>query len=179
MRIRSKVVCGLVVLVALIWANGAMGASTTKVMSVTGLGFKPISTSQAYAAGGVCLYPGGGGYTFHYPVNLPDGSTVKQIELTFIDNDDALDSSLFLRKTETTPTNTMNTTTIVEANESSSSSTLIQSEKSVEVSELIDNSKYFYHLSWAGGPGYLVLCGARIYYLPPTSATYLPLINKN
>jgi hypothetical protein len=179
LRNNNKLVNGLTVLIALFWTNGAMGASTNKVMSVTGLGFKPISTSQAYAAGGICLYPEGGGYTFHYPVNLPDGSTIKQIELTYIDNDDTWDSSLLLRKTETTQTNNMNTTTIVEVNEKTISSTLIQSQKSIEISELIDNSKYFYHLSWGGGPGYLVLCGARVYYSPPNSGTYLPLIKKD
>lgn len=178
MRHSCKLISILVGLIALTCPSVVMAQPPMLVLSIDGLAFTPTESSLTYSSMfSNCLIPSAIG-AFRYPINtLPNGSTVKYIELIYKDSNAAAGSSL-----------TFNEKTLTESSISSYAKINItenvninkyQFLKSDEYSIVLDYSQHFYYLDWhASATSGLSLCGARVYYLPPSSATYLPVLKK-
>jgi hypothetical protein len=171
MKTIKRLVYGLVGLSIFIWANGVL-AQPVQILRIPANGFSPTSDSASYYKNIVVLSTTETG-SFYFPVTLPNGSVIKQIELNCFDNDTPGYISLRLYET-------INVTFDLIASVSSSNATTVQSIKSSETTHPIDYSTYAYTLAAYFAPHTTTLnfFSAVIYYLPPTSLSYLPMITN-
>ena len=172
MKTIKRLVYGLVGLSIFIWANGVM-AQPLQMLRIPANGFSPTSNSASYYKNNLVLTTSGTG-NFYFPVIVPNGSVIKQIELNCYDNDASGSISLGLHETKDA---TQNLILGVE----SSNTTATQNIKSSEISHQIDYSNNAYTLSayFSAHTTALNFFSAVIHYLPPTSSAYLPLIKSS
>ena len=171
MKTIKRLVYGLVGLSIFIWANGVM-AQPVQVLRIPASGFSPANDTASYYKNSVLLTTSETG-SFYFPVTLPNGSVIKQIELNCFDNDTPGNISLRLYET-------INVTGTLIASVSSSNATTAQSIKSSEITHPIDYSTYAYALGayFSTHTTPLNFFSAVIYYYSPTSLSYLPMITK-
>jgi hypothetical protein len=178
MRQMVKTIFILVGLVALSCGNVAIAQPPIQVVSIDGLAFMPIESSSTYTSMfSNCLIPLSGG-TFRYPIStLPNGSTVKFIELIYRDTNPNTGCSLyFSEKTIIESTNSSFVKIRVDGDVNTGKYQIL---KSSESSIILDYSQHFYYLDWnTSATSGVSLCGARVYYQPPNSLSYLPHVTK-
>ena len=172
MRTVKRLVYGLVGLSFFIWATGVV-AQPLQILRIPANGFSPTNDSTSYYKNNMVLSTSETG-NFYFPVTLPNGSVIKQIELNCFDNDTSGYISLRLNET-------INVTSNLIASVSSSNATTAQSIKSSEITHPIDYSTYAYTLGAYFAPHTTPLnfFSAVIYFLSPTSSAYLPLIKNS
>ena len=174
MKTIKRLVCGLVGLSILIWANGVMAQpQTLKMLRIPANGFVPGHPSTTYLKYGFVLSRSSGTGSFYFPISLPSGSVIRQIELNCYENDPV--GYLRLRLISASD----GTETILLSAQSSHSSS-IQNIKSTEISHQIDYSSNYYSLElYFSNQTTAINCfSVVIYYNTPISASYLPLLKR-
>jgi hypothetical protein len=116
---------------------------------------------------------------FSFPVNLPNGSIVKYLEMFFIRHDTSMVLNYnYLNLMKFDP-GVASSPYLIDIQDSGQVGPEVQRRKSNEQSELIDNQNFFYQFLYeAASLSDVEFCGARIYYYPPSSSSYLPLIKN-
>lgn len=171
-----QLVCGLIGLSILLYTDGIMAQSNLQILRVPPTGFNPGHPTYTYVKYPYILSQtssSSGPDYFYFPVTLPNGSIIKQIELTCYDDDPTGKIKLSLVAVDGYPPNILGS---IESTDSSYE----QNIKSAEFTHEIDYTKYSYTLSleFSSHTKTFNVTSAVIYYLPPSSQSYLPQITK-
>jgi len=176
-KIQAKVVCGLVGFAILIWGNLALGQPAMHYYNVSGVDFVSNCLNGGKQRTAYGCFRKDSCVGFSSPVNLPNGSMIKFIEMFFIRHEQSMVLNYnYLGFNKIDPGVSL-IPSAPEIQDSGPTSTAVQKKKSIEMNEVIDNQNYFYQLFYlAGSVANIEFCGARVYYYPPSSMGYLPLI---
>ena len=178
-RIRQvKMLFGLVNLSLLVWGSTAMGQPAMHFYNVTGQDFVPICASGGKTITSRGCFKKTNCSLFSFPVNLPNGSVVKYLEMFFIRHDESMVLNYnYLNLMKIDPG--VSQTYLIDIQNSGPTGPDVQRKKSSELSDIINNQNYFYQLLYeALSPADVELCGARIYYQLPSNMSYLPMMVK-
>lgn len=144
--------------------------------TILGSHFQGRSSSLqfTYSANG-CIYVtnSGGEIRMQMPVNLPDGSIIKTMEIFY---QDTVASDLAVWLSRYIPGSMATDVALV----ASSGSAGYGISSSPELNHLVDNTQaYSLNYSWGGVlNNTLMLCGVRINYIDPFYTKFLPVITK-
>lgn len=145
--------------------------------SILGSHLLPRGSGATYSYGGNgCMYltSSGSVIRMQFPVTLPDGATIKSMDVVYYDSS-ASDLTMWLTVYEP---GTLNNDLLAV---SSSGNSGIGNSSSIEITHTVDNlNSYSLNYSWAGvQDSTLQICGIRINYIDPFHATFIPAALQN
>jgi hypothetical protein len=161
-------------------------ASSLRYLSVAGAVFLPANSGYSYQyCNSGCIRANSSGY-WRAPVNLPDGSVIKSIRISYYNGSDSLATTAWLTRYKVDG----DYLDMIAVNSRAASTTGIGyfSDTSGELTtdNIIDNLNYVYTFIWSGftvhdPPLTRVqrLCSVRVAYIPPSVfGVALPLITR-
>ena len=151
--------------------------------TVAGSGFIPENSSITWnyptSVANGCLYPTSGG-TWRASINLPDGSTLKQVYFAYYNIASSQPSTAYIQQFAAGGTTSVPAT--IDSLPGSTYTGFVDSWKAIAPGVTVDNYHNAYMFSWTvtqGGGGLQLLCSMTVgYQPPPVFGNFLPWLRR-